>query len=185
MSSTFTAEEFKKAFRPHLFTWAASWSLLMGSALISILLLLRSQNWQFPSLIHTSTLTIGNVLAIKLFDVSANAVGLFAVGINIRWTFGHGCKRLWTFCCGCKRYRDFAVGANAVGVFAVGIKRRWAFCCGYKRRRTFCHGVLCLRYLRLILQPKRQRPLSVLTNSPRCRGSCVVYPLDARVRGGV
>ena len=123
-----------------MFTWAASWSLLMGSALISILLLLRSQNWQFPSLIHTSTLTIGNVLAIKLFDVSANAVGLFAVGINIVGLLGMGVNAYGLFAVGVNAIGIFAVGANAVGVFAVGINAVGLFAVGINAVGRFAMG---------------------------------------------
>ena len=143
MSATFISEEFKKVLRSFLLKWGLSWGFLMSSVVISILILLRSQNWQLPPSIGVGTLTIGKLLTIKSFAIGTNTSGIFAVGVNI----------VGLLAAGVNTFGIFAVGVNAAGflpwgqtpfftgVFTVGINTAGFFSIGY---RAF--GIYALSY---------------------------------------
>ena len=110
MSATFISEEFKKVLRSFLLKWGISWGFLMSSVVISILILLRSQNWQLPPSIGVGTLTIGKLLTIKSFAIGTNTSGIFAVGVNI----------VGLLAAGVNTFGIFAVGVNAAGFLPWG-----------------------------------------------------------------
>ena len=114
MQTTFTPENFQKAFKPYRIKWGIAYLIVMCPILI-IVFCISIPNWHFSQWLISLIMNIG-----AIYDGRTLHYGPFAIGINLANIIGGGMNVAGVFAVGVNVCGIVAIGTNAVGVIAVG-----------------------------------------------------------------
>ena len=114
MQTTFTPENFEKAFKPYRIKWGITYLIVMCPMLM-IILCVSMPNWHFSQWLISLIMDTG-----AIFDGRTLYHGMFAIGANIANIIGVGMNVVGVFAVGINVCGIVAIGGNAVGVIAIG-----------------------------------------------------------------
>lgn len=129
------AENYKKAFKPHLIRWSIVYAILI-TCIIFIPISITIRNWDFSQRliswlldmgaiydgmnIHFSIITFGAV-TFGIVPFVINGAGVFAFGVNVAGVFAFGVNAVGIIAIGTNAVGVIAIGCNAYGIVAIGI----------------------------------------------------------------
>ena len=156
MQTTFTPENFKKAFKPYLIKWGIVYTVLISVVTI-ITVCIIIPNWGFSQWLVSLFMDAG-----AMFDGRTVSYGVFAMGIIL--LFGiivAGINVIGVFAFGMNACGIVAIGGNAVGIIAIGGNAFGVVAVGYN-----AFGIYVLSYSersrgKYLFAPHRQDPKAV------------------------
>ena len=124
MQTTFTPENFQKAFKPYRIKFAIAYLIVMCPILI-LCLCIGIPNWQFSQWLVSVFMDMGAMFdgkAIKhgVLTISAHTAAIIAIGINAFGAFAVGVNAVGVIVIGTNALGVIAIGANACGIVAIG-----------------------------------------------------------------
>ena len=158
MQTTFTPENFKKAFKPYLIKWGIVYAILMCFITTLTVPCIFFPNWQFSQQLISLFMDIGarfdgGMIGYGVFVIGRIYLpGIISIGINGIGGIAIGCNACGIVAIGCNACGVIAIGVNAIGVVAIG---------GYA-----VFGIYVLSYLesgkgKYVFAPHRQDPKAV------------------------
>lgn len=155
MQTTFTPEDFKKAFKPYLVRWGVIYTILISLVTI-ITTCIIIPNWGFSQWLVSVFMDTG-----AMFDGRTVSYGVFAMGILLFGIIVVGINVIGVFAFGMNACGIVAIGGNAVGIIAIGGNVVGFIAIGYN-----AYGVYALSYSqrsrgKYVFAPHRQDPKAV------------------------
>lgn len=155
MQTTFTPENFRKAFKPYLVRWGVVYTILI-SLVIIITVCIIIPNWGFSQWLVSLFMDAG-----AMFDGRTISYGIFAIGVNLANIIGVGMNVAGVFVIGINVCGIVAIGGNAVGIIAIGGNAFGVVAVGYN-----AFGIYVLSYSqrsrgKYLFAPHRQDPKAV------------------------
>ena len=155
MQTTFTPENFKKAFKPYLVRWGVVYTILISLVTI-VTVCIVIPNWGFSQWLVSLFMDAGAV-----FDGRTVSYGIFAMGILLFGIIVVGINVIGIFAFGMNACGVVAIGGNAVGIIAIGGNAFGVVAVGYN-----AFGIYTLSYSqrsrgKYLFAPHRQDPKAV------------------------
>ena len=155
MKTTFTPENFKKAFKPYLVRWSITYAILICLVTV-ITMCIIIPNWGFSQWLVSLFMDTG-----AMFDGRTISYGVFAMGILLFGIIVVGINVIGIFALGMNACAVVAIGGNAVGVVAIGGNAVGVVAIGYN-----AYGIYVLSYSersrgKYVFAPHRQDPKAV------------------------
>ena len=125
MQTTFTPENFQKAFKPYRVKFAIAYLIVMCPAII-ISLCISIPNWQFSQwlisvIMDTGMIYDGRTLHYGVFAIGINLANIIGIGMNVAGVFTGGVSVCGIVAIGVNAVGVIAIGANAVGIVTIGV----------------------------------------------------------------
>ena len=170
MQTTFTPENFKKAFKLYLVRWGIVYTILISLVTI-VTTCIIIPNWGFSQwlvsvFMDTGAMFDGRTVSYGVFAMGILLFGIIVVGINVMGIplFGiivAGINVIGVFAFGINACGIVAIGGNAVGIIAIGGNVVGFIAIGYN-----AYGVYALSYSqrsrgKYVFAPHRQDPKAV------------------------
>ena len=155
MQTTFTPENFKKAFKPYLIKWGIVYTVLI-SVITIITVCIVIPNWGFSQWLVSLFMDAG-----AMFDGRTVSYGVFAMGILLFGMIVAGINVIGVFAFGMNACGIVAIGGNAIGVIAIGGNAVGVVAIGYN-----AYGIYVLSYSersrgKYVFAPHRYDPKAV------------------------
>ena len=168
MQTTFTPENFKKAFKPYLVRWGITYTILI-CLVTAISVCIIIPNWQLSQrlvslFMDAGAMFDGKTISYGVFAMGILLFGIIVVGINVIGVFGIivvGINVIGVFAFGMNACGIVAIGGNAVGIIAIGGNAFGVVAVGYN-----AFGIYALSYSernrgKYLFAPHRQDPKAV------------------------
>ena len=138
MQTTFTPENFKKAFKPYLVKWGVVYTVLISLVTI-ITTCIIIPNWGFSQwlvslFMDTGAMFDGRTVSYGIFAMGILLFGIIVVGINVVGVFAFGMNACGIVAIGGNAVGVIAIGGNAFGVVAVGYNAFGIYALSYSQR---------------------------------------------------
>ena len=138
MQTTFTPENFKKAFKPYLVRWGVVYTILISLVTI-VTVCIVIPNWGFSQWLISLFMDAGAVfdgrtVSYGIFAMSILLFGIIVVGINVIGIFAFGMNACGVVAIGGNAVGIIAIGGNAFGVVAVGYNAFGIYVLSYSQR---------------------------------------------------
>lgn len=138
MQTTFTSENFKKAFKPYLVRWGVVYTILISLVTI-VTVCIVIPNWGFSQWLVSLFMDAGAVfdgrtVSYGIFAMSILLFGIIVVGINVIGIFAFGMNACGVVAIGGNAVGIIAIGGNAFGVVAVGYNAFGIYALSYSQR---------------------------------------------------
>ena len=138
MQTTFTPENFKKAFKPYLVRWGVVYTILISLVTI-VTVCIVIPNWGFSQWLVSLFMDAGAVfdgrtVSYGIFAMSILLFGIIVVGINVIGIFAFGMNACGVVAIGGNAVGIIAIGGNAFGVVAVGYNAFGIYALSYSQR---------------------------------------------------
>ena len=138
MQTTFTPENFKKAFKPYLVRWGVVYAILISLVTI-ITVCIIIPNWGFSQwlvslFMDTGAMIDGRTISYGVFAMGILLFGIIVVGINVIGVFAFGMNACGIVAIGGNAIGIIAIGGNAFGVVAVGYNAFGIYALSYSER---------------------------------------------------
>lgn len=138
MKTTFTPENFKKAFKPYLVRWSITYAILI-CLVTAISVCIIIPNWEFSQrlvslFMDAGAIFDGRTISYGVFAIGMNLPGIIVAGINIAGVFAFGMNACGVVAIGGNAIGVVAIGGNAVGVVAIGYNAYGIYVLSYSER---------------------------------------------------
>ena len=138
MQTTFTPENFKKAFKPYLVRWGVVYTILISLVTI-VTTCIVIPNWGFSQwlvslFMDTGAMFDGRTISYGIFAMSILLFGIIVVGVNVIGVFAFGMNACGIVAIGGNAVGVIAIGGNAFGVVAVGYNAFGIYVLSYSQR---------------------------------------------------
>lgn len=138
MQTTFTPENFKKAFKPYLVRWSVVYTILICPVTI-ITVCITIPNWGFSQqlislFMDAGAMFDGKTISYGIFAMSILLFGIIVVGINVIGVFAFGMNAWGVVAIGGNASGVIAIGVNACGVVAIGVNAFGIYALSYSQR---------------------------------------------------
>ena len=138
MQTTFTPENFKKAFKPYLVKWGVVYAILICLVTI-ITTCVVIPNWGFSQwlislFMDAGAMFDGRTVSYGVFAMGILLFGIIVVGINVIGVFAFGMNACGIVAIGGNAVGIIAMGGNAFGVVAVGYNAFGIYALSYSQR---------------------------------------------------
>ena len=155
MQTTFTPENFKKAFKPYLVRWSVVYTIL-SSLVTTVTVCVVIPNWGFSVwlvslFMDAGAMFDGRTISYGIFALSILLFGIIVIGINVIGVFAFGINACGIVAIGGNAIGIIAIGGNAVGVVAIGYNAYGIYVLSYSERSRG----------KYVFAPHRQDPKAV------------------------
>ncbi|MXV73939.1 hypothetical protein F4Z99_06645 [Candidatus Poribacteria bacterium] len=138
MQTTFTPENFQKAFKPYLVRWGVVYTILISLVTI-VTVCIIIPNWGFSQwlvslFMDTGAMFDGKTISYGIFAMSILIFGIIVAGINVIGAFAFGMNACGIVAIGGNAVGIIAIGGNAFGVVAVGYNAFGIYALSYSQR---------------------------------------------------
>ena len=150
MQTTFTPENFRKAFKPYLVRWSVVYAILISLVTI-VTTCIIIPNWGFSQwlvslFMDTGAMFDGRTISYGVFAMGIPLFGIIVVGMNVMGIplFGiivAGINVIGVFAFGMNACGIVAIGGNAIGIIAIGGNAFGVVAVGYN-----AFGIYALSY---------------------------------------
>ena len=166
MQTTFTPENFQKAFKPYRIKFAIAYLIVMCPVLIFLLCVIVPpwQQWLMSSVfMESGSISARSVFRYGIFAIGLNHASIIGIGLNVAGGFAVGVNSCGVVAIGTNAVGVIAVGANAVGIVTIGLNTLGVIAIGMG---GFGSGIYVLslahRYKgKYLFAPHRQDPKAV------------------------
>ena len=124
MQTTFTPENFQKAFKPYRVKFAIAYLIVMCPVLIFLFCAIVPpwQQWLMSSVfMETGPISERSVFRYGMFAIGLNHAHIIGIGANVAGVFTGGVNVCGIVAIGVNAVGVIAVGTNAVGIVTIGV----------------------------------------------------------------
>ena len=124
MQTTFTPQNFQKAFKPYRIKFAIAYLIVMCPVLIFLLCVIVPpwQRWLMSSVfMETGSISGRSVFRYGVFVIGLNHAHIIGIGLNVAGVFAVGVNVCGIVAIGTNAVGVIAVGTSAVGIVTIGV----------------------------------------------------------------
>ena len=124
MQTTFTPQNFQKAFKPYRIKFAIAYLIVMCPVLIFLLCVIVSpwQRWLMSSVfMETGSISERSVFRYGMFVIGLNHAHIIGIGLNVAGVFAVGVNVCGIVAIGTNAVGVIAIGTSAVGIVTIGV----------------------------------------------------------------
>jgi hypothetical protein len=124
MQTTFTPENFEKAYKPYRLKWGIAYLIFLCPMFI-IILFVTIPKWQFSQwfislMMDTGAIFDGRTIKHGVLVIGVHTAAIIAISVNAFGAFVVGINAVGVVAIGTNAVGIIAIGVNAVGIIAIG-----------------------------------------------------------------